>query len=219
MSQGSYASLNLGDHVRDDPAAVRENRQRLLDHCGVPKMPRWLRQVHGSAVMALGKIAQAAEADAAWTDATARVCVILTADCLPVLLCDREGSVVAAAHAGWRGLVNGVIASCVQVLPVAPGKLMAWLGPAISQTAFEVGNEVKQAFVSRNPEAAACFRAGDQPHKHYADLYALARLQLHALGVEEIHGGGECTYTDRERFFSYRRDGECGRMASLIWLA
>jgi YfiH family protein len=219
VSTGPYASLNLGDHVRDDPAAVRENRDRLVRAAGVPQMPRWLRQVHGSTVVVLDKTTQVPEADASWTDSPKRVCAILTADCLPILFCDRTGSVVAAAHAGWRGLVNGVIASCVRALPVAPGELMAWLGPAISRQAFEVGNEVKQAFVSRDPETAACFQTGAQAHKHYADLYALARLQLRALGVGETYGGTECTYTDRERFFSYRRDGECGRMASLIWLA
>src|SRR5204862_5884886 len=131
------------------------------------------------------------------------------------LFCDRDGSVVAAAHAGWRGLVNGVIAACVQALPVSPDKLMAWLGPAISQPAFEVGNEVRQAFLSRDPAAAAFFKPGAAPFKHHADLYGLARLQLRALGIAKIYGGEYCTHTDRERFFSYRRDGECGRMASL----
>lgn len=213
VSEGAWASLNLGDHVGDDPRHVAANRARLATH--LPALPHWLRQVHGVRVIAAG--GTAAEADAAFTTCPGRVCAVLTADCLPVLLCDRAGSVVAAAHAGWRGLADGVLEATVAAMAVAPGEIFAWLGAAIGPAAFEVGDEVRQAFVARHAVAQGAFvRAGD---KWRADLYALARVRLAAAGVAEVYGGGLCTHSDAENFFSYRRDGVTGRMASLIWLA
>jgi YfiH family protein len=218
VSRAAHESFNLGDHVGDDPAAVRENRRRLGEALQLPSPPRWLRQVHGIEVAGPGDAGDGLRADAAWSDVTGGVCTVMTADCLPVLLCDRDGSVVAAVHAGWRGLAAGVMGACVRALPVAPGRLMAWLGPAISQGAFEVGAEVRSAFVGTDARAAGAFVAAGQAGKYMADLYALARLQLADLGVGAVYGGGFCTHGDPARFFSHRRDGECGRMASLIWL-
>jgi YfiH family protein len=218
VSQGSYASLNLGDHVGDSPSAVATNRHRLASRLGLPAMPCWLRQVHGRAVVDLRSASPRPEADAAWTDRRRQVCAIMTADCLPVLLCDSAGTVVAATHAGWRGLAAGVLAATVRALPAAPDRLLAWLGPAISQAAFEVGAEVRSAFVENDPGAADAFADAAAPDKFRADLYALARRQLRASGVGAVYGGEYCTYADADRFYSHRRDGQCGRMASLIWL-
>jgi hypothetical protein len=142
----------------------------------------------------------------------------MTADCLPVLFCDQDGTKVAAAHAGWRGLSSGVLEATVQGMAITPGKLMAWFGPAIGSQAYEVGEEVREAFVQQSAKAAAAFKPGTAAGKWWCDLYLLAQLRLEALGLKSIHGGGFCTYTERERFFSFRRDGQCGRMASLIWL-
>jgi YfiH family protein len=219
VSLGVYASLNLGDHVGDSPSAVATNRHRLASRLGLPAMPCWLRQVHGTAVTNLRSAPPRPEADAAWTNRRGQVCAIMSADCLPVLLCDTAGSVVAAAHAGWRGLAAGVLEATLGQLPVPAARMIAWLGPAISQAAFEVGNEVRAAFVERDADAAGCFLDATSPGKYRADLYALARRQLQALGVAAVYGGEHCTYGDRARFYSYRRDGQCGRMASVIWLA
>lgn len=218
VSQGPYAGLNLGDHVGDSTSAVATNRHRLVSRFKLPSMPCWLRQVHGVHVADLRSSPPRPEADAAWTDRPGQICAILTADCLPVLFCDLEGSVVAAAHAGWRGLAGGVLGETLRRLPVPAARVMAWLGPAISQAAFEVGEEVRSLFVSQDSGAVACFGPTDDAGKYRADLYGLARRQLHALGIASIHGGEHCTHGDAERFYSYRRDGQCGRMASLIWL-
>lgn len=218
VSAGPYLSLNLGDHVGDEPAAVDMNRARLRGL--LPAEPMWLRQVHGVAV---------ADADAMWTgpveaDAAVarrgeRVCAILTADCLPVLFCDRDGTVVAAAHAGWRGLLGGVLEHTLAVMGVPPDGVMAWLGPAIGPAAFEVGNEVREAFVADDPEAIVGFKAGPVSGKWWADLAGLARRRLTRSGVSATYGGAYCTYQDARRFFSYRRDGITGRMGTFIWLA
>jgi YfiH family protein len=218
VSRGCYASLNLGDHVGDNPSAVATNRHRLVSHFSLPAVPAWLRQVHGTVVADLRSAPPRPEADAAWTDRPRQICAILTADCLPVLLCDRGGSVVAAAHAGWRGLAAGVLAQTLARLPLPAAQFMAWLGPAISQSAFEVGSEVRAAFVDRDPGTTECFAPVGEQGKYRADLYGLARRQLQALGVPAVYGGEYCTYGDRERFYSHRRDGACGRQASLIWL-
>lgn len=218
VSLGAYDSLNLGDHVGDSPSAVASNRHRLVSHLGLPTMPCWLRQVHGTAVADLRSTPPRPEADAAWSDRRGQVCAILTADCLPVLFCDTAGTVVAAAHAGWRGLAAGVLQQTLKSLPVPAARVLAWLGPAISQSAFEVGTEVRAVFMARDAVAEDCFVAAGSEGKFRADLYALARHQLQSLGVAGVYGGEYCTYTDSERFYSYRRDGECGRMASLIWL-
>lgn len=213
VSLAPYDSLNLGDHVGDDPLAVMRNRMLLSGL--LPSEPVWLEQVHGIAVADADRASCKPVADACV--ARRGVCVVMTADCLPVLLCDRQGVVVAAAHAGWKGLAAGVIEATVKAMQVPPQHLMAWLGPAISQPAFEVGDEVRAAFVDSDPKAAGAFIPG-LPGKHLADIYALARLRLNAIGITEIYGGDRCTYRESEQFFSYRRDGVTGRMGSFIWL-
>ncbi|MFO7542052.1 MAG: peptidoglycan editing factor PgeF [Thiobacillus sp.] len=208
-----WASFNLGDHVNDDPAHVAANRARLRQH--LPSGPTWLKQVHSATAVEAG--AGPVEADAAFTRQPGLVCAVLTADCLPVLFCDRTGSVVAAAHAGWRGLADGVLEATVAAMQVPPGDILAWMGAAIGPQAFEVGDEVRQAFVARHPEAAEAF-VPHAPGKWLADIYRLARIRLAHVGVKAVYGGGRCTFSEADRFFSYRRDGETGRMAALIWL-
>jgi YfiH family protein len=215
VSREPWASLNLGDHVGDDPAHVAANRLRL--RLQLPTEPGWLRQVHSARVVELGSESNQ-EADASYTRQTAQVCAVLTADCLPVLFCDRAGSVVAAAHAGWRGLSEGVLEASVAAMQVPPGEVLAWMGAAIGPQAFEVGDEVRQIFVDRHPEAAAAF-VQHAPAKWLADIYQLARIRLLHAGVQAVYGGGRCTFKEAETFYSYRRDGVTGRMASLIWLA
>lgn len=217
VSGPPFAGWNLADHVGDDPAAVHSNRLRLGELLDLPAEPCWLRQVHGTRAVAAVPGVEAGEADAAWTRVPGCVCAVLTADCLPVLFCDRRGTRVAVAHAGWRGLAAGVIEATVRRMGVDPGDLVVWLGPAIGPAAFAVGAEVRAAFVAADAGAIAAFRAG-QDGGWYADLFALARRRLAAIGILEVYGGGLCTYTDSERFYSYRRDGVTGRMASLIWL-
>lgn len=220
VSRGVYASLNLGDHVNDDPLAVVQNRALVSDRIGA--RPLWLKQVHGTHVVEAGHCLDAdpngaPEADASFTYRTGVACAVMTADCLPVLFCDRAGTVVAAAHAGWRGLLNGVLEATIAAMGVQGDELMAYLGPAIGPRAFEVGDEVRAAFVARSRNAEDAFHPGNQG-KWLADLYLLARQRLSARGVVQIDGGDHCTVTEAERFFSYRRDGQTGRMASLIWL-
>ena len=214
VSAAPWDSLNLGDHVGDEPAHVTANRSRLRFH--LPSDPVWLRQVHGRRCID-ATVAADNEADAAFARQVGTVCAVLTADCLPILLCDRRGSVVAAAHAGWRGLAAGVIESAITAMAEPGGNLIAWLGPAIGPDNFEVGDEVRTTFVDHSPAAAIAFRPCASG-KWLCDLYGLARLRLTALGVTQIHGGDLCTHADARRFYSYRRDGACGRMASLIWL-
>ena len=216
VSAGPYASLNLGDHVGDDIQAVMENRRRVREQLALPAEPAWLRQVHGTQVVAAG--AAGAQADASYTRASGEVCAILVADCLPVLFCNDEGSVAAAAHAGWRGLAGGVLEAAVRALAVPPSTLMAWLGPAIGPAAFEVGAEVRAAFVAHDAGSARHFIDGPAPGKFMADVYGLARARLAAAGVERVHGGNWCTASDAGSFFSHRRDRVSGRMAALIWL-
>lgn len=216
-SPAPWGSFNLGDHVGDEAAYVQRNRAALRTL--LPGEPLWLRQVHGTAVVdARGGYSASPEADAAFARDQGAVCVVMTADCLPVLFCDRAGTVVAAAHAGWRGLLGGVLESTIAAMGVAPGALMAWLGPAIGPASFEVGDEVRAAFVARDTGAAAAF-VPSLPGKWLADIYLLARQRLQQSGINAIFGGGLCTVRDGERFFSYRRDGVTGRMATLIWLA
>lgn len=216
-SGAPYLSLNLGDHVGDNPAAVAANRALLRQRLpGLMEDPRWLVQVHGNRCVSLDGDYQR-EADASISRQSGRVCAILTADCLPLLFCNRAGSVVAAAHAGWRGLAGGVIEATVSAMAQPADELLVWLGPAIGPTAFEVGDEVRSAFIAIDPAAEACFAAG-QAGKWWCDLYGLARQRLAALGVAAVYGGDYCTWSDSARFFSYRRDGATGRMASLIWL-
>lgn len=215
VSTMPWASFNLGDHVGDDPAAVVANRQVL--RAALPGEPCWLRQVHGIVAVDADRRPKTGEADAAFARRPGTVCVVMTADCLPVLLCDRRGSVVAAAHAGWRGLLYGVLESAVAAMAVAPGELLAWLGPAIGPRCFEVGAEVRDAFVARNGSARSAFVAAGHD-KWLCDITLLARQRLGQAGVGTISGGGECTFSDSGRYYSYRRDRTTGRMASLIWL-
>ena len=215
ISLAPYASMNLGDHVADDPLHVAANRQRLQPW--LPSEPVWMRQVHGTVVVCADKASCLPEADAAYARQPNTVCTVMTADCLPLLFCDRAGSVVAAAHAGWRGLLAGVIEATISDMAVAPGELMAWLGPAIGPEAFEVGVEVRQMFVDKDAAATQAF-APTVNGKWLADIYQLARGRLRQSGVNAVYGGQYCTYQDDERFFSYRRDGVTGRMASMVWL-
>lgn len=217
VSQAPYDSLNLGDHVGDEPAAVTTNRQRLVEAARLPAAPQYLSQRHGTRVEEL-PTSGPLQADACLTRKENIVCAVLTADCLPVLLCDEAGTVVAAAHAGWRGLLNGVIENTVAAMAVPSSTIHAWLGPAIGPQAFEVGPEVREAFICQCVEYEQAFRAAEQD-RYLADIYTLAQLRLAALGVERICGDGLCTYNDAERFYSYRRDGQTGRMASLIWIS
>jgi YfiH family protein len=218
VSTGPYASLNLGDHVGDVPAAVAANRGRLAAALGLPTEPLWLNQMHGCSVAEADSARAGCEADAAVARGPGRACAVLTADCLPVLFCDRDGSRVAAAHAGWRGLAAGVLEAAVTALQTDPDRLLAWLGPAIGPAAYEVGGEVRRALLESTPGAETAFRPSPAG-RWLADLYTLARLRLAAAGVTAVYGGHWCTFTDAERFFSYRRDGVTGRMASLVWIA
>lgn len=229
VSLPPYASFNPASHVGDDPIAVSENRRRLREH--LPAEPLWLNQVHGCAVASQATPASteipAADAGVAF-DADA-VRVVLTADCLPVLFCDLDGTVVAAAHAGWRGLAAGVLEATVASMHVSPDRILAWMGAAIGPDAFEVGDEVREIFVAQHALAGIAFRPAlpgtldGAPRKWLADMYVLARIRLAQVGVTQVYGGGLCTYSDADRFFSYRRaagPGQSpitGRMASLIW--
>lgn len=217
VSRPPYDGLNLGDHVNDDPLAVAENRARVARQLALPGMPRWLDQVHGTQVADAACVTQGYTADASYTFEPGVVCAVLTADCLPVLLCDRAGTMVAAAHAGWRGLAAGVIEAVVAVMGAPAGDLLAWLGPAIGPNAFEVGPEVRAAFVGHAPAAEQAFQPSPGG-RWLADIYGLARLRLARLGVTAVYGGERCTFTEAEYFYSYRREGVTGRMASLIWL-
>lgn len=215
-SAGAYASFNLGDHVGDDDEAVRRNRTQLREQFGIPE-PSWLKQVHGTDVVEVSFGEAGHVADGGFTEMAGTVCAVLTADCLPVFLCDRSGSRVAVVHAGWRGLVNGVLEAGVLALRTPGEELLAWLGPAIGPESYEVGDDVRAEFMTASAEAESAFRL-HAPGKWLADLYALARQRLNAIGVESVYGGSRCTFREPDLFFSYRRDGITGRMASLIWI-
>jgi polyphenol oxidase len=214
VSQAPFDSLNLGDHVEDSPEAVLENRRRLTEAFHI--QPAWLRQVHGVSVVEAdpGRIA---EADGSWTSTPGIACTSMTADCLPALFCNRAGTRVAAAHAGWRGLAAGVLEATAESLETEPADILVWLGPAIGPQAFEVGPEVREVFIQQLPEAAKAFVPSQNAGKFMADIYELARLRLAVRGVTAVYGGGFCTVTD-PRFFSYRRSPQTGRFASLVWL-
>ncbi|HEU4603614.1 MAG TPA: peptidoglycan editing factor PgeF [Steroidobacteraceae bacterium] len=217
VSGGAYESLNLAMHVGDDPLSVRRNREILRTSAQFPREPAWLNQIHGIEVVEAQEFSAPPAADAAVAIHNSNVCVVMTADCLPVLFCDRTGTRVAAAHAGWRGLVGGVLQATIRALRCDPAELIAWLGPAIEQDAFEVGAEVREQFVAVDSEHTVSFVQNAQG-RWQADLYGLARRTLERAGVPFIFGGGFRCFADRERFFSYRRDQRTGRMASLIWL-
>jgi polyphenol oxidase len=219
VSASPFDTLNIAAHVEDMPDAVSENRRRVCEGLALPGEPLWLEQTHGAEVWEADAHAPATppRADAVIARTPGRVAVIQVADCLPVLLATQDASAVAAAHAGWRGLAAGVLEATVGKLGVDPAVLLAWLGPAIGRAHFEVGAEVRAAFLRHDASAAAAFSVNARG-RWQCDLVALARQRLHALGVREVFGGQWCTYADRARFFSYRRDGRCGRMAALIWL-
>jgi YfiH family protein len=223
-SRAPYDRSNLGAAVGDDPLAVRDNRERLIGELGLPRSPLWLQQVHGTGVLrATGDLLRRTRdtvptADAAVAREPGVVLAIQTADCLPLLLAADDGSEIGAAHAGWRGLAAGVIEATLAQMGTPRERLHAWLGPAIGPDAYEVGSEVREAFVRDHPEAAAAFRAA-RPGHWLCDLYALARQRLVAQGVTRLAGGTHCTFRERELFYSYRRDGATGRMATLIWIA
>jgi YfiH family protein len=212
FSKDRWNSMNLGLQCGDDPLAVQRNREKLVSL--LPASPQWLRQVHGTQVVAHPLIAGAEpEADGLLSFSPSQVCAVLTADCLPVLFCNRSGNRVAVAHAGWRGLAQGVLQATVKQMKETPGEIMAWLGPAIGPEVYEVGEDVRQAFAE---EQGICFRKNGETWM--LDLYGVARRILTQLGITAVYGGHFCTFSDNERFFSYRRDGVTGRMASVIWL-
>lgn len=217
VSVGPYASLNLGAHVGDDARAVGENRLRVRTALELPREPLWLHQVHGTAVVEAIPHEAPPTADASFSRSPGQACAVLTADCLPVLFCDRDGTRVAAAHAGWRGLVGGVLDSALRAMGVAPDRVLAWLGPAIEPEMYEVGAEVREQFVARSADNDQAFKANARG-RWQADLYDLARRELARLGVGQVCGGGLRSYADRDRFYSFRRDGTTGRMATLVWM-
>jgi YfiH family protein len=217
VSEGNYASMNVGTSSGDDSGKVARNR--LIVRAHLPRVPRWMKQVHGTTAADLSGLGEheVPVADAAVTQAGGEVAVVLTADCMPVFLADRAGQRAAVAHAGWRGLAAGVLESTLRSMQAEPSEVVAWMGPAIGPEAFEVGPEVKRAFENADRNAAEAFRA-HKPGKFMADLYALARRRLTHAGVREVHGGGFCTYHETDRFFSYRRVQQSGRMGAFIWI-
>lgn len=219
VSQPPYDTFNLADHVNDSSEHVKKNREILKKDLGLINEPIWIEQTHSSIAIEATSAHRDCEADASFTKQPHQVCVILTADCLPLLVCNKKGTEVAAIHAGWKGLANGVIVSTLEKLHSSPEELLVWLGPAISAAHYEVGDEVRQAFIETIPNAESAFMPSPR-QRWLADLYTLAKLQMNQLGVTAIYGGNHCTYADPERFYSYRRDGvETGRMASLIWIS
>lgn len=218
FSGAPYSSLNFGMHVKDNPIHVAQNRQLLSEY--VPSEPVWLNQTHGTDVVDAAQTTCVPDADASFTMQKNVVCVTMTADCLPVLLCDNAGTVVSAVHAGWRGLCDGVLEASIdaacRAAHIGSNQLMAWLGPAIGPNAFEVGGEVRAQFIEKDARATSAFK----PHgdKWLGDLYQIATQRLHNCGVTQIYGGGRCTFTEKDQFFSFRRDNLTGRMATLIWL-
>ena len=226
VSQAPFDAFNLGSRCGDNPEAVRRNRDALLRAGGLPSAPHWLQQVHGTEVARIGTDAprEEPEADASVTDVSGAVLAILTADCLPVVFADKAGGEVAAAHAGWRGLAAGVLENTIAAMRSDSAQLIAWLGPAAGSDAYEIGEEVRSAFVDRDPRTAPAFR-GTRPGHWCVDLYALARMRLADAGIApgDIHGGGLCTISDPQRFYSHRRStaensGLTGRMATLVWM-
>lgn len=219
VSQAPWDSLNVGAHCGDNAQDVDQNRQQVFAAAEFPAAPIWLEQVHGNAVLRLeGQSFKHKRADASWTRLPGTVCAVMTADCLPVLFCNLQGSEVAAAHAGWRGLCAGVLEQTVANFHDRPENIMAWLGPAIGPTAFEVGCDVRDAFMAQDSQASDAFQPLATPNKYLADIYQLARQRLAGCGVRMISGGERCTFSEPEDFFSYRRDPITGRMASFIWL-
>jgi YfiH family protein len=216
VSQGAWASLNLATHVQDDLKHVAENRRRLSEALAIPNEPYWLEQVHGTEVVR-PELNTTHCADAAFTQQSDTPCVVMTADCLPVLFCDEQGTAVAAAHAGWRGLAAGVLEQTLKCFE-DQSMVMAWMGPAIGPKHFEVGDEVREVFVQQHSQTESAF-VESRPGHWMADIFQLAQQRLSAAGVSQIFGGGICTYADADHFYSFRRESITGRMASLIWLS
>lgn len=217
-----YGSMNLGLHVEDQTELVLSNRTLLKQQLSLPGDPLWLNQVHGTEIADHGRFKSGDDADAVVSRHNNNVCAIMTADCLPVLFCNKQGSVVAAAHAGWRGLQSGILEKCVREMACAPESILVWFGAAISQNRFEVGEEVREAFVSVHQESESAFvRNPENQNKLLADIYQLASIHLASVGVltQNIYGGGACTFDESALYYSYRREVQTGRMASLIWLA
>ncbi len=217
VSEGLYGSFNLASHVGDLPSAVTSNRQLLKASFKLPSEPCWLKQTHSNRVVDANCFDDI-DADAAWTSGKDTVCSVLTADCLPVFFSNKDGSRVAISHAGWRGLLDGVISATFTATQIKPENCLVWLGPSIGPDAFEVGVEVVQSFTEKNNATRQCFKQKDEQH-WLCDMYQLARIELGQLGVNQVFGGGLCTCTDKENFYSFRRDGNTGRMASLIWMS
>lgn len=215
VSQGEFSSLNPADHVNDKQQHVLANRQCIKDMLALPTDPAWLQQTHSAQVVCADLVTgRPEEADASYTAKNNIVCTVLTADCLPILLCDQQGTVVAAIHGGWRGLLNGIIENTLVKMP--DSEILAWLGPAIGAQCFEVGDDVRSAYINKSTQFAIAFKK-QVNGKYLADIYQIAKLLLNDGSVQKIYGGDYCTVTDKERFFSYRRDGQTGRMATLIW--
>ena len=217
VSKNEYSSLNLGGHVKDEESNVDKNRNLLLEELKLPNSPIWLEQIHGSAILSLGtKTPSDNTADAAYTNEVGVVCAVLTADCLPVVFCDQKGKHIAVAHGGWRGLVSGVLENTLQKFPIAHKEIMCWLGPAIGPNKFEVSKELVEEFIEKDTKHYNAFQ-NQQNGKYLANIYQIAKNILTKKGVTKVYGGEYCTYSESDKFYSYRRDGETGRMATLIW--
>jgi YfiH family protein len=217
VSISPYDQLNLGLHVGDHKHHVEQNRQQIVQLAQLPEHPRWLNQVHGTQVTQSKQWSAGTKADAISSQEKNHVCAIMTADCLPILLCNQQGDTVAAIHAGWRGLAAGIIEKTLHSFACDHSAIIAWLGPAIGPNAFEVGSEVVELFVKQDPQAFNAFKQTDSQH-FLANIYLLAQQRLNLCGVTKIYGGECCTVSNPNRFFSYRRDGVTGRMASMIWI-
>ena len=213
VSRGEYSSLNIAAHVGDELAMVEKNRLSL----NLPNEPQWLEQIHSTKAILLPHEKSVPKADAAYTEKKNIICSVMTADCLPLLITNKQGSCVAAIHAGWRGLCNGIIEATIKSLPAEPESLLVWLGPAIGPDVYEVGEEVYDAYTKDNNEAKQAFTSVSEKHWLF-DIYELAKLRLQKLGIKQVYGGDHCTFTEKDMFFSYRRDKVTGRMASMIWI-
>ncbi len=214
VSQGDYTSLNLATHVGDNPDLVKQNRQIITNLLSLPSEPVWLNQTHSNIAVEAHQVTMPPQADASYTGQPGVVCAVMTADCLPLLVCSTDGTEIAAIHAGWRGLLDGIIDNTIMALH--RDDILVWLGPAIGPECFEVGAEVRDAFLAKSVNFSSAFKIAKN-NKYLADIYQLARINLAKLGINKIYGGGFCTMTEHERFYSYRRDKQTGRMATLIW--
>lgn len=216
-SKPPYNSLNLALHVEDEPNTVLANRRLLVEQLKLPSMPIWLNQIHSTITVDAGNIHHIPDADASFTTKPGIVCAVLTADCLPLLVCNKQGTLVSAIHAGWRGLAKGVIEAAISPLTAKPDDLLVWLGPAMGPQKFEVGADVIDLFIAHDAAAKAAFTQYTAT-TWLADIYQLAKQRLHKLGIRHIFGGTHCTYTEQDLFFSFRRDAKTGRMANMIWM-